>query len=355
MAVFTAYSKKDQVVQALRQKILSGKIDPGTRLQSVRKLAQKFSVSSQIIVNAFDVLEAEQLIRRMHGSGVYVRGRSSEDLLDVCLLGYRAFDEQDLYFSNLSKIAYPPVLREGFSFLLRIIPPSRSFTDERFALELKKIEQHLGVDSLLINAPTLSKERLEACLKLQTPLVFIGDFLHGPYEDMVFNQITSDNAVIGRQCIRLLHEQTGEKEFNIYSGSLDNYFENDYYQGALTEANELGVKLNFVEVSCGESLEFVNKNAPKEFSNCPGIKAVGSSVAWLQQLLDESGMNNDLYVHEKTEESSNLFFDIIYDRINELSERPKEFKRIILEQDIVIKKVNKIKTIKKGEKQYALA
>ena len=67
MELFTVLSKKEQVAEAIRKKIISVNITPGTRLSTVRKLATMFSVSTKIIIDAFDILEAEKLIKRSTG------------------------------------------------------------------------------------------------------------------------------------------------------------------------------------------------------------------------------------------------------------------------------------------------
>ncbi len=62
----------EQLAQALREIILSGRLPPGGKLPSSRKLANELSVSRATIVTAYDQLTAEGYIESRHGSGAFV-------------------------------------------------------------------------------------------------------------------------------------------------------------------------------------------------------------------------------------------------------------------------------------------
>jgi len=73
MSLFTVLSKKEQIAEKIRSHITRGKICPGTKLGSVRRLASDFSVSTKIILDAFDILEEQGFLRRQTGKGVFVK------------------------------------------------------------------------------------------------------------------------------------------------------------------------------------------------------------------------------------------------------------------------------------------
>lgn len=349
MEMFTLLSKKEQVAEAIKKQIVSGKIAPGAKLNSVRELADKFSVATKIIVNACDILEAEKFIRREPGRGIFVRGRSPEDIIDVCLLGYRISEKRDVYFSSLARIAYPPFLHDGFSFTIRIVPPVAAFNDEQFIHELKKIERHSNVDCLLINAPSLNKKQIFACMKLKTPVIFIGDFSAGLYLDMPFNQITGDNAAVGDSCVRQLSMMTGCREFTLYSGSLEHYFFQKFYEGALQAGNELDIQLNLVEMPKGSTgfpiekqlecyLEQIRTAQAKGWLNCPGINA-GISEEGLQMALAACNCSPAIYHGNTCETSYGNFFNMIYKQIQAVVAYPADYKKIIFKPEIKLQLV----------------
>lgn len=73
-----------ELVDLLRAQILSGELEPGERLPSVRTLAERHRMSPAMVSKAIDVLEAQGLVRPITGSGVYVR--SPEDTTITALV-----------------------------------------------------------------------------------------------------------------------------------------------------------------------------------------------------------------------------------------------------------------------------
>jgi DNA-binding transcriptional MocR family regulator len=63
-----------QVMAVIRKQISSRQVTPGVRLPSIRALAQKMQVSKSTIVDAYERLTAEGVIKPRKGSGFYVSG-----------------------------------------------------------------------------------------------------------------------------------------------------------------------------------------------------------------------------------------------------------------------------------------
>ena len=73
----------EQLVQALRQIILSGRLGAGSKLPSTRKFANELSVSRVTIVTAYDQLTAEGYIESRHGAGAFVVDGLPEEVSQV--------------------------------------------------------------------------------------------------------------------------------------------------------------------------------------------------------------------------------------------------------------------------------
>ena len=73
----------EQLIQALRQIILSGRLGPGSKLPSSRKFASELSVSRVTIVTAYDQLVAEGYIESRRGAGVFVADGLPEDVSQI--------------------------------------------------------------------------------------------------------------------------------------------------------------------------------------------------------------------------------------------------------------------------------
>lgn len=72
-----------QLYDWLRGAILTGRIRPGTRLQSTRELATELGVSRNTVMNAFEQLLAEGYLEGQVGSGTYVSRALPDDMLYI--------------------------------------------------------------------------------------------------------------------------------------------------------------------------------------------------------------------------------------------------------------------------------
>ncbi|MBM3512241.1 MAG: PLP-dependent aminotransferase family protein [Alphaproteobacteria bacterium] len=93
-----------QVYQQLRDAIANGAISPGDRLPSTRRLAETVGVARAVIVTAFELLLAENVIAGKVGSGTYV----ADDLPHDLTRRRRRPSKSDVKFD------VPPHLRDGF-------------------------------------------------------------------------------------------------------------------------------------------------------------------------------------------------------------------------------------------------
>jgi len=65
--------KSQQIAERLETEIISGKLQPGCRMKSVREIADSFSVSLCSVQVALETLEEKGLIERKRGSGTFIR------------------------------------------------------------------------------------------------------------------------------------------------------------------------------------------------------------------------------------------------------------------------------------------
>ena len=76
-----------RIAEALRARIRGGELQPGSRLDNQRRLAQSFGVTLMTLRQALELLEREHLITRRHGLGTFVAAPS----IDYDILQLRRF------------------------------------------------------------------------------------------------------------------------------------------------------------------------------------------------------------------------------------------------------------------------
>lgn len=69
--------KYTDLMNWIREQILSGEFTVGMRLPSENELGKKFAISRQTVRQATSVLESEGLLERRRGSGTYVSASSN--------------------------------------------------------------------------------------------------------------------------------------------------------------------------------------------------------------------------------------------------------------------------------------
>ncbi|GFZ91181.1 GntR family transcriptional regulator [Elstera cyanobacteriorum] len=106
----------DQVMQIIRGRIAARALVPGAKLPSIRALAESLTVSKSTVVEAYDRLSAEGIIRARAGSGFYVAGALPP--LSLADIGPRLDREIDPFWvSRYSLDAGEHMLKPGCGWL----------------------------------------------------------------------------------------------------------------------------------------------------------------------------------------------------------------------------------------------
>lgn len=108
-----------QIYDSIRDGVLAGRLDRGTRLPATRALAKELGVSRMTVVNAYDQLLAEEYLEGKHGSGTFIATKLPEEFLKVHRSGASS---SDLRVPN-RKIKFSP---EGGRVLRRMTTIDRN-------------------------------------------------------------------------------------------------------------------------------------------------------------------------------------------------------------------------------------
>ena len=88
--------RSSQVVEAIEQEILTGKLVPGERLPSEEKLCTRFGASRTVIREAIQQLRGRGLMRTLKGSGSYIADPSL-DALAAAVEAYSVLSRDDSF------------------------------------------------------------------------------------------------------------------------------------------------------------------------------------------------------------------------------------------------------------------
>jgi DNA-binding transcriptional MocR family regulator len=109
--------RTEALMSAVRAKIANRALGPGDRLPSVRRFAETMGVSPSTVVEAYDRLEAEGVIRARRGSGFFVTGANLPPMALAEMGPSRERNVDPFWVSRQSLDADPSVLKPGCGWL----------------------------------------------------------------------------------------------------------------------------------------------------------------------------------------------------------------------------------------------
>jgi DNA-binding transcriptional MocR family regulator len=110
-------TRTEVLMNAVRAKIANRALGPGDRLPSVRRFAETMGVSPSTVVEAYDQLEAEGVIRARRGSGFFVTGAHLPPMALAEMGPSRERDVDPFWVSKQSLDADSSVLKPGCGWL----------------------------------------------------------------------------------------------------------------------------------------------------------------------------------------------------------------------------------------------
>ncbi len=110
-------TKTEMLMQVLRDRIASRAFGPGDRMPSIRRFAETMAVSPSTVVEAYDRLVAEGVLRARRGAGFYVTGTKLPPLKVAEMGPPRPRSIDPFWVSRQSLDASPEALKPGCGWL----------------------------------------------------------------------------------------------------------------------------------------------------------------------------------------------------------------------------------------------
>lgn len=248
MELVTAPSKSSQVAEIIRKNIKSGQLKPGSKLQSVRTLADEFNVGRQVILSAFNLLTREKFIHLKARQGAFVMDDQIRQTgRDIYFFAY-GVQKSNKYMEKILQISCPPHLRKDYSFFTRIIPYEQ-MSDDVLELELKRIDDTHGIDAVIIHSAMFNRKQIKRCLEMRSPVIFIGDFQKGKFSDLPINKVTVGYKFITHYLRYLLDR--GYRQTGMLISSLNYSYNREFADFTVAEAKKLSMKLTIKDLPVG--------------------------------------------------------------------------------------------------------
>lgn len=238
-------TQSGQVSTELEKQIRSGRLAPGRKIPSIRELAQRFDVSSQVIKSALELLEQRNLVVSQPRIGVYVNPGGVAPLKrELCLLTIRRHDHVTDYPNRLLSL-HQTSLWEQFNFSTRAVSADQ-LNAETIRYELEKLRE-VHPDCLLVHM-SVDEKLLQDFLSLPFPVVFLGDFDTEIINGYHYNQIVEDTA---ERAVAMVNAavSSGAKSAVMLGGSKQCYYGRLLYNSGMAAAKTADIDFNHVEFS----------------------------------------------------------------------------------------------------------
>lgn len=105
-------SKSEMIAQEIKENIKNGSLKPGDKLQTVRTIAEKFSVSISVVQLALKNLEKKNLIERRDRSGIFIKS-PKPDLIKTQNHVLLSLDSRGHVYGELSFFIREKLLEQG--------------------------------------------------------------------------------------------------------------------------------------------------------------------------------------------------------------------------------------------------
>lgn len=180
-----------QVARNLSSDIQSGRLRPGQKLDSVRKLAERYGVGRQVVLSAFNILSKQNKVRTENGRGTFV----SPDIQPgyYYRLGYFINQCNPINSPMLHRFRHI-ALRDGWQAILG------SNFEEKFELSdwLKKKKD---LDGVIITG-VVDEKILKGIEKNCLPYLIMGDYDIKPHHPQITSEFPDKIGLVIKDLVK---------------------------------------------------------------------------------------------------------------------------------------------------------
>lgn len=279
------------VVNWIKDQIEAKKLLPGQKLYSENELCQKFGMSRQTVRHALEILENEDIVIRVRGSGTYIKGENNSLSDGKNVIAFITTYVDGYIFPKIMQGIEKKLFDNGFSIHI-------AFTNNRFDREREVLKEFLSrneiagviAETTKSNLPNPNLWLYQELIKRKIPVLFINSNFPG----VNIPHVSIDDKNAGKKATSYLIERGHKVIGGIFK--LDDGQGRDRYAGyleALQEANLLYedrhvLWLDTVDVKKPESCK---ERIIDRFSDCTAICCYNDEIAFsLVDILQQEGI-----------------------------------------------------------------
>ena len=165
------------VVNWIKDQIEAKKLLPGQKLYSENELCQKFGMSRQTVRHALDILEEEDIVTRVRGSGTYINGTRQSVQDNRKVIAFITTYVDGYIFPKIMQGIEKKLFDNGFSIQI-------AFTNNRFDRECEVLKEFLNrneiagviAETTKSNLPNPNLWLYQEMIKKGIPVLFINSY-----------------------------------------------------------------------------------------------------------------------------------------------------------------------------------
>lgn len=225
-----------QIVNWIKEQIELGKLLPGQKIYSENELSQMFGMSRQTVRHAVSVLEQEEILTSIRGSGTYIKAASENEPENKNRIAIIVTYLDSYIFPKTIRAIENAFFQTGYSLQI-------AFTNnliDREGTILKDILEKDEVAGIIVEAtksalPNPNLHFYQELMKRKIPVLFINSY----YQSLGIPHVSINDRQAGAMAARYLIEKGHKRITGIFK--LDDGQGHLRYAGFLDALNESGI------------------------------------------------------------------------------------------------------------------
>lgn len=279
------------VVNWIKDQIEAKKLLPGQKLYSENELCQKFGMSRQTVRHALDILEEEDIVTRVRGSGTYINGTRQSVQDNRKVIAFITTYVDGYIFPKIMQGIEKKLFDNGFSIQI-------AFTNNRFDRECEVLKEFLNrneiagviAETTKSNLPNPNLWLYQEMIKKGIPVLFINSYFPG----VAIPHVSINDKSAGKKATSYLIEKGHIKIGGIFK--LDDGQGRDRYAGYLEAMQEAKLLCEDGHVLWLDTIDVKHPESCRQrildrFADCTAICCYNDEIAFsLVEIFSQEGI-----------------------------------------------------------------